>query len=191
MGRYLFPVRVVVTAEQCFASFRRAAPELSPAALILVVAQTCGIEAGGGAHVRNFNMGGAKAKIGGSRDWTFFSTRDPAGPKDPKIVLHHAPTIARQQALTDPRDATWSERMTCFRAFPSLDAATADHIAMMRSDFTKAWALLRADAVDPVAFAHALKANGYFAADADEYGRALRMWRDRYAPLMPTWKADA
>jgi hypothetical protein len=156
---------------------------MSPRAHVILTAQTHGVEAGGGSSVRNYNMGGAKAKIGGAKDWTFFATHDPAGPKDSTIVLHPAPSIARQQSLTDPRDATWSERVTCFRAFESLDAATIDHVEMLRDSFPDAYEEITKPAPDPVAFAKALKKGRYYTAEADAYARALAYWTARYEIL--------
>lgn len=194
-GRYLYPVRVTVTAEQVYGSFRRAAPELSPVGLLLVMARSYGVEAGGGASIRNFNLGGTKAKIGGAHDWTFFATRDPAGPKDPTIVLHPAPTLARQQSVT-AADATWSERVTCFRAFESLDAATAGDVTKLRERFPKARGVI-VDAPSHslevcLVLAQTMKGEGYFADPrVKEYGNAIHMWASRWAPMVAAWKADA
>lgn len=183
MGQYRFPIRVQVSASACLESFRRAAPLMDGRAHVILAAQTHGVEAGGGHSIRNFNMGGAKAKIGGAKDWTFFATRDPAGPKDPTIVLHPAPSIARQQSLTDPRDASWSERVTCFRAFESLDAATIDHVELLRDDFPAAYEELTRKHPDAARYSHALKIGRYYTADEGAYTKALLYWVGRYETL--------
>jgi hypothetical protein len=187
MGRYIPPVRVSVTAEQAFRAFRAAAPGLSHEGTTIITAQTHGVEAGGGSSIRNYNMGGAKAKIGGDKDWTFFATRDPAGPGNPAIILHPAPSPARQQTLREANQATWSEKVTCFRAFESLEAAALDHVEMLHFKFTRAWDEVTKPHPDPTRFAFALKEQGYYAADPNAYAKHLRYWYNKYLGPSGAW----
>lgn len=66
-----------------------------------------------------------------------------------------------------------------FRAYASLDAGMAEHMAFLRNKrYAPSWPFIEAG--DPTGFARALKAQGYYTASADDYARimvaALKTW---------------
>lgn len=68
---------------------------------------------------------------------------------------------------------------TNFRAFASADAGAIDHLRFLsgRKRYAKAWEVLK-DGM-PLAFVEALKAAGYFTADAGPYARAVTsLWKE-------------
>lgn len=184
MSQYRIPESTPVSMEQVYASFRRARPTLSPEGLLVLTAHVA-LETGDGKHVRNFNLGGAKASVEGSRDWTFFGTHEVIKGVS---TFFSAPSLARQPLITH-RDATREERTTCFRAYPSLDAATVDHADLIEGTFSSAWPLVESgQAYD---YGHRLGALRYYTADRDKYAAAVASNYARLGKQVAGWKADA
>lgn len=184
MSRYIPPQSTPVSMEKVYASFRRARPALSPEGLLVLTAHVA-LETGGGMAVRNFNLGGAKARVEGSRDWTFFTTHEIVNGAS---VMFSAPSPARQAAIT-ARDVTKAERTCCFRAYGSLDAATVDHADLIERNFGAAWPL--AESGQAYDYAHKLGDLRYYTADRDKYAAAVAANYAKYAKLVPGWKSDA
>jgi hypothetical protein len=66
-----------------------------------------------------------------------------------------------------------------FRAFPSCEVGALDHIRFLaqRKRYAKAWEVAKVGM--PLAFVEALKAAGYFTADAGPYARAVvSLWKE-------------
>ena len=119
MSHYIRPEKTPATPERFYSSFRRAAPALPSESLLVLVAHVC-LESDDGRAIRAWNVGGAKAKPGGAYSWTFFSTSEV---ENGLRVRYQAPPEDRQPLIT-ATNATYAERVTCFRAFDSLDDAT-------------------------------------------------------------------
>lgn len=180
MSSYLFPRSTPVTMEQVYASLRRAAPTLAPDALLCLLAQIH-LESDGGAKVRNFNLGGSRARPFGPYSWTFFDTHEGKGAAR---RLVQAPPLSEQSASTDP-DA-------CFRAFLTLDEATRDHVRLIRDEFSDAWPWVLAG--KPYDFGLALADNVgklYHTSDRLEYAHAILQRFELLRGQMPHWSADA
>jgi len=66
-----------------------------------------------------------------------------------------------------------------FRAFPSVEVGALDHVRFLatRQRYAKAWEVAQTGM--PLAFVEALKAAGYFTADAGPYARAVSsLWKE-------------
>lgn len=77
-----------------------------------------------------------------------------------------------------------------FRAFGSADAGAIDHLRFLsgRKRYAKAWEILQTGM--PLAFVEALKAAGYFTADAGPYARAVvSLWKE-YCSLVERLKGE-
>lgn len=183
-GRYLRPSKTPTTPERFYGSFRRADPTLGSESLLVLVAHVC-LESDDGRAVRAWNVGGAKAKPGGDYDWTFFSTSEI---EHGLRVRYTAPPEDRQPLIT-AANATFAERVCCFRAFESLDAATADHVRLIRDRFNVAWPHVLTP--DPDAYARALKSARYYTADPDQYASVLEAKFHRFADESRGWSAAA
>lgn len=184
MSHYIRPEKTPATPERFYSSFRRAAPALPSESLLVLVAHVC-LESDDGRAIRAWNVGGAKAKPGGAYSWTFFSTSEV---ENGLRVRYQAPPEDRQPLIT-ATNATYAERVTCFRAFDSLDDATSDHVALIQGRFAVAWPHVLTP--DPEAYAHALKYARYFTADANQYAAVMRQKHKRFLVESRGWKADA
>lgn len=183
MSQYRPPESTPVSMDAVFASFRRARAALSPDGLLVLTAHV-GLETGEGHSVRNFNLGGAKARVEGSRDWTFFSTREVI---QGVSKFFSAPPLARQPLVTQ-RDATYEERVCCFRAYADLDAATLDHADLIEHTFSSAWPLVESgQAYD---YGHRLGALRYYTADRDKYAARVAQLFAKYQAAMPSWSSS-
>lgn len=182
MSRYIHPAKTPTTPERFFASFRRAVTTLGPDSLLVLVAHVC-LESDDGRAVRAWNVGGAKAKPGGSYDWTFFGTSEV---EHGLRVRYSAPPEDRQPLIT-ATNATFAERVTCFRAFASLDEATADHVRLIRDKFSGAWPHVLTP--DPDSYARALKAARYYTADEHQYASVLKAKHERFQREAQSWSA--
>lgn len=79
---------------------------------------------------------------------------------------------------------------TNFRAFDSADAGAVDHLLFLsrRTRYAKSWEVLQTGM--PLAFVDALKAAGYFTADAAPYARAVASLWNEYMKLVEHLKGD-
>lgn len=197
MSRYLAPRPTPTTCEAIFASFRRATAE-GPQALLVLTAHVA-LETGDGARMRNWSAGGVKATPGGAYDWTYYDTHEGAGaarvpfaapPLEAQNGIDRA-ELARLEGSADERDRALAKRVrvTCFRAFESLDAATSAHVTIISGRWPEAWR--GAVAGDPIAFARGLVVGPrYHTSDPEEYAAALAQRHAQCAAAMPTWRAD-
>lgn len=194
MGRYLLPTKTPASPEQAFASFRRAAPDLGPESLCVLLAHWA-LESGTGTRMYAWNIGGAKATVGGPRDWTFLTTHEV---ENGVSVKYNAPPLDAQSgitaeslAVTSSRDPSMARRTrtTCFRAYESLDAAIADHVALIRNRYAPAWQYVVT--ANPSLYGLTLGALRYYTAPRDQYAAALAAHWSRFVKQAPGWRADA
>lgn len=192
MSRYFPPTKTPATPEQAFASFRRAVPTLGADGLCVLVAHWA-LETGSGTRMCAWNIGGAKATVGGAHDWTFLTTHEvEAGVS----VKYSAPPLDMQPNITAESLRAVADkalvrriRTTCFRAYESFDVAVADHVALIRKRFAPAWPHVVAG--NPQMYGLTLGALRYYTAPRDQYAAALAAHHARFLRQSATWKADA
>jgi hypothetical protein len=159
------------------------------AAVRLVVAQFA-VESGMRSCF-NYNVSGIKTRPYSTKyDWQFFTTTerfDDARLKEAQrlgpLLVHF---VARDEKMTTVRLLP-KHPWCCFRAFQSLQAAVDDHCVTIRETFGKREpksldALLTGD---PLAYAHALRVNGYYTAKEDKYVAALQTRLAECAKAVP------
>ena len=144
--------------------------------LLLLCAQWA-LETGWGKSSHCNNLGNVRAKPNGSRSWCYYAANE--------IILndHARALVAKAKPRRDGKgpDAvithTGEKTSTiwfypdsdgaCFRAFDTLDEGAADYLEILRKRFTLAWA--EVERGDPAAFGHALKAQNFYTAPADDW----------------------
>ena len=158
--------------------------EPSRAAVRLAAAQIA-VETGL-ANCMNFNISGIKSRPNNGRShWQYFATTEiftadqvreclERNPPGTAPVLLLGPVLGKQP-LTKVKVFP-KHPYCCFRAFETLDAAMADHLATMRKTFAHGLEGLLTG--DPVRFARGLKRDGYYTAPESEYAAGLT-WRLR------------
>jgi hypothetical protein len=129
----------------------------------------------------NFNVSGIKTKRGSAKyDWQYFTTHERLTAEQVQLAQSLGPelvvVVAHEGKLTTVRLLP-KHPWCCFRAFQSLQAAVDDHCVTLRDTFGKKEpksldALLTGD---PLAYAHALRANGYYTAKETAYVHALHV----------------
>jgi hypothetical protein len=128
----------------------------------------------------NYNISGIKARAGSTKyDWQYFATHElftevqvaAAEHLGPGLVRRVGPKGGKIDVVIIPKHP-----YCCFRAFATLDAAMADHLATLAGTFPTGYAGLLTG--DPDAFAHGLKAGRYYTALESEYAAGLK-WRLR------------
>lgn len=139
-------VRTPHTPIEVYAALRTAAPAavghpLERRSLLLLLAQWA-LETGRGASTLNNNPAGIKHVTGDGHDWARYLTHEVIGGK----------------VVTIPQD---------FRAYPSLDAAAVDYLALLYHRFALAWPALLAG--DAPGFVRELAHEHYFTADEASY----------------------
>jgi len=197
-GRYIPPRATPTTTEAVFASLRRAAPTLGPESLLVLSAQI-DLESGSGAATKNYNTSGAKCRVGSSRwSWSFHSTHEGSGaerrPYEAPPIDVQPGITATSLAITQGRDPAMAKRIrvTCFRAFETLDEATADHVALIRDEFSDAWPHVLAGRSYDFGLALADDVGKiYHSSDREAYARAISQRFESLRKQMPRWHADA
>lgn len=122
-----------------------------------------------------WNLGNVKSREGDGYDYTYFACNEIL----PTAQAHKLATAspATTKITRDRSDGTsviwfYPDHPTCrFRAFGSLLEGAADHLAILTKRFQKSWSAVLAG--DPIAYAHALKVQGYYTADESDYARSL------------------
>lgn len=135
----------------------------SNACLALLVAQSA-LETGRWRSIHRFNFGNVKA----SQDYV-----------GKYCQFRCSEVIGGKVQWFDP-----PHPQTSFRAFDSADAGAIDHLRFLseRPRYAHAWQVLQTGM--PLAFVEALKAAGYFTADAGPYARAVTsLWKEYLAML--------
>lgn len=148
-----------------------------PVAALEIITAQWAIETGWGKSCHCWNLGNAKAKVGGAYDWTFFTCGEELPEKTARAEA------ARDQRVTIVRQYTTGGRAMasvrivpehpwcCFRAFPSLTEGATDHLVLLHRRFPDAFdAAQRGDATG---FASALKRAGYYTASVESYTKGL------------------
>lgn len=170
-----------------------------------------GIETGHGKSMRNYNIGNIKSREGDGKDYVFFECNELL-PQAQALRL-----LAAAKPRTDGKEGldvkitkngvngapavVWfypSHAACRFRAYDTLDLGAADYLALIHARFQKAWPFILSG--DPDGYARALKAQGYYTADVEEYARAVRSIFAKYlksitlldlsrpvSPPEPTW----
>jgi len=133
-------------------------------AIVLLMAQSAH-ETAAWKYVHNFNIGNIKAVEGDGYDWTMFRCREKVNGED---VFYEPP---------DPR--------TRFRAFRTLAEGAIDHLAFLygRVRYAKAWAELKSG--DPLKFASALHAAGYYTDPIEVYASAVSRYARQFSAALP------
>ena len=145
-------------------------------ALEIIVAQWA-LETGWGRFCHCFNIGNAKAKPNGPRDWTFFkcceelpaSTARSEAQRDQRVVIRREYVLggrAMASVLVFP-EHPWC----CFHAFESFEAGVTDHLELLHRRFPEAFAA--AHDGDSTAFARELKRRWYYTASVESYTKTL------------------
>lgn len=117
----------------------------SPRSITLLLAHVA-LETGMTSCV-NFNIGNAKATVGGAADWCVFRTWE----------VEHGVKV--------PQDCA-------FRSFPDLATGAAFYLGLLFNQFRSAWPAVRAG--DPQMFAVLLAAQRYYTAPVAEYAAGMR-----------------
>ncbi len=115
-------------------------------ARVLVLLAHVWHETGGGTASFNYMLAGIKWTRGCGRDFFVVQTTE---------VINGQST-----AVSAP-----------FRAYPDLDDAASDYIALLRGQFGFAWPAV--EAANPQDFAHRLRVRGYYTAPEEQYAEAL------------------
>jgi hypothetical protein len=168
-------MKTPATSKQLFASMCRAwrrcfKEEPSRDAIILLLSHWA-LETGYGRSMWNFNLGNAKAKVGGAYDYCFFSCNEILSKKQAESMQKATPDTAKITRYRD--DGTciiWfypKHPACCFRAFSDLDAGALDHLDLIHRRFSQAWSSVLSG--DPKGFCHALRQQGYYTADESSY----------------------
>ncbi|HMI84887.1 MAG TPA: glucosaminidase domain-containing protein [Polyangiaceae bacterium] len=133
-------------------------------AIVLLMAQSAH-ETASWKYVHNFNIGNIKAVDGDGYDWTMFRCREKVGGND---------------VWLDPPNPG-----TRFRAFRSLTEGAIDHLAFLygRARYATAWAELKSG--DPLKFATALRAAGYYTDPVDVYAGAVTRYAKQFGASLP------
>lgn len=193
MSHYIAPTKTEATPEEAFAAFRLAATDLGPESLCVLVAHWA-LESGVGQRMFCWNIGGAKATVGGGKDWTFLTTHEvengvsvkySAPPLDVQAGVT-AESLARMP-ITDPmrrRIVT-----TCFRAYETFQQGIDDHVGLIRKRFSPAWA--HVEVPNPTLYALTLGSLRYYTAPRDQYANAVANHYARFVKDAPGWRADA
>jgi hypothetical protein len=187
---YIPAKRTPVTSLQMLDAMSKAAPELSRASLLVLLAHWA-LETGKGASMWNFNIGNAKTTPGGQGHHTFLPFCD-----EYLKPAHAAALVAKAKPRTDGKpgmDAVLggkkqsdgdvqvlfypSNPADCFRAFHTLDDGVVDHMLLLRRRFHAAWPFV--EAADVLGFCRKLGALGYFTAAVEPYARAVADWVTR------------
>ena len=145
-------------------------------AIIILLAHWA-VETGRGSKCHRFNVGNAKASVGGPYDYTFFAcgeelslaTAEREAAKDPRVVIlrkyvYGGRSLASCHIM--PKHP-WS----CFRAFDDLLSGAADHLSLIHRRYPDAF--LAALANHPQGYAVELKRRGYYTASVEQYSAAL------------------
>ncbi len=192
--RELPSVRTPCTPADLYAALAAAAPELSRASRLVLLAQWS-LETAEGHAMWNWNIGNVKGRPDGSdgRSWQYFSCNEilPA-PVAARIVAAAPPRKdgpGPSAAITSTRPngdvIVWfypNHPYACFRAFGTLDEGTRDYVQMQRTRFASAWPAVLAG--DPAAFGHALKLAHYYTADESGYMGTLQRLYQRYEGIV-------
>lgn len=135
----------------------------------------------GGRACWNYNVGNAKHVAGDGFDWVALKdVWEGYSPADAAKVIAQGrairdPQANRQAAVGKGRVAirfNQGEPETLFRAYDSLSHAMRSHLQFLKRRYGPAWQLALAG--DPVGFANALKAKGYYTASATAYAAGMR-----------------
>lgn len=159
------PIPPAELASALLRAWRELFGESPPRPVLLVLMAQSAHETGEWKHVHNYNIGNVKGAEGDGHDWTNFRCRERVNGKD---VYFDPPHPA-----------------TRFRAFRTLTEGCVDLLVFLktRKRYAAAWdALLTGD---PVAFATALKAGGYYTDPVEVYARGLRFFFNKFDRMVP------
>ena len=145
---------------------------------IEIFAAQWAIETWWGKSCHCWNLGNAKAIIGGVYDWTFFECGEELpqklarseAVKDPTHIKIRSEYVLGGKALSSVKvypDHPWS----CFRAFESLVSGAADHLELLHRRFPNAFAAAREG--NAFEFSVALKRAGYYTASVEQYTKGI------------------
>lgn len=137
------PPAVYAAMAEAYVAIVSEAP--SRTTLLSLMAQWA-FETGNGAACNNYNPAGLKWYPGDSHDYASYTTREFVNGK-------------------------WETGPKNFKAYPSLEAGVEDYLKLLRSRYGFCWPAIVAG--DMPAFAHALKARGYYTAPEQEYAAGL------------------
>lgn len=122
-----------------------------------------------------WNLGNVKSREGDGYDYCYFACNEILPTSTAQRLAAANPATAK--ISKDRGDGTcivwfYPDHPACrFRAFGSLLEGAIDHLAILVKRFKKAWpAVLDGN---PVAYAHALKVQGYYTADEASYTKSL------------------
>jgi hypothetical protein len=134
-------------------------------AIVLLMAQSAH-ETAAWKYVHNFNIGNIKAVEGDGYDWTMFRCREKKA--------------NGEDVWLDPPDPG-----TRFRAFRTLTEGAIDHLAFLygRARYAAAWAALKSG--DPLTFASALRAAGYYTDPVEVYAGAVARYARQFSASLP------
>lgn len=139
-----------VAAEDLYLALRSAWIDLggetpSRQSLLVLVAQWA-LETGRGAHCICWNLGNMRWTPGYPSDWCEFDTTEDL----PSGVVYE---------------------LGKFRAFSSLEDGARDYLETLKTEFASAWEYVLSG--NPITFASAAKAHGYFTGDLSVYAKSM------------------
>lgn len=150
MSQQIPATHTPVSAEDLYLALRSAWIDLwgetpSRQSLLVLVAQWA-LETGRGAHCIAWNLGNVRWTSGSHSDWCEFQTTEnlPSG-------------VIRELGK--------------FRAFSSLEDGAMDYLDTLQTEFASAWEYVLSG--NPIAFASAAKAHGYFTGDLSVYAKSM------------------
>lgn len=143
---------------------------------IEILAAHWAIETWWGKACHCWNLGNAKGRAGGVRDWTYFTCGEELSrgtavraASDPRVTIvreYVSGGRARASVRIVP-EHPWC----CFRAFENLTAGATDHLELLHRRFAAAFeAALDGE---PRAFSVELKRAGYYTADVEQYTKGV------------------
>ena len=182
MGKELEDKLTTVTLEELLPTYYkvwlyklRGSPPPIPA--IEIFAAQWAIETWWGKSCHCWNLGNAKATVGGSYDFTFFKCGEELSATTAKNAAKSSPLVTIKREYVSGGRAMASVMITpkhpwcCFRAFEELVDGAADHLELLHRRFPDAFtSALQGDAR---AFSTSLKRAGYYTAPVDQYTKGI------------------
>jgi hypothetical protein len=186
------PADMLVAMRAAWTSELRSDPRRG--AICTLVAQWA-LETGGGRSCVAFNVGNFKATVGGAYDFCYFKTTERVSVAAAQAEIEQHRELCSWDGTVDASGLATlvvhpRHPWCCFRAYPTLAAGCEDYLHAMYTRFAAAWTA--AYDGDPVAFARALGALGYYTSDRDAYAAGCERWfRTLMAEPWPDDEANA
>jgi hypothetical protein len=150
--------------------------EPKPEAIRILVAHWA-LETGWGRSMVQNNVGNVKAfDVSADYDYCYFTTWEIMARSSAEAYVKAHPKTAIITGYTNnerhARIELHPDDPGCrFKSFPTLALGCHEHLGLVHGRFSKSWPAVLSG--DPVAFSHALKAQGYYTAPVEDYVRNM------------------